>query len=208
VVAGFKAYAYDNGDFQIWNTDAEEVKIGKDTKFVMEQEFRYGENAGEFFYQHYDWGFAWAFDKRLEIASGYRLVLEKYKKKWRESDEPYVNITPKIGLFGFNLEDRNRIEYRHFRFAYDQVRYRNRFLLKYPFEFKTITIAPFCSDEIFVSSNGSGWNQNRLESGLEFGLAKYVKASVSYMQQQVRTGTSTDKWFTANVLWMKLKVAF
>ena len=43
------AGAYDNGDFQIWDTNAEDIKIGKDTKLTMEQEFRFGKNASEFF---------------------------------------------------------------------------------------------------------------------------------------------------------------
>ena len=86
----FKAYAYDDGDFQIWNSDAQDIKIGKATKFTMEQEFRWGDNASEFFYQHYDWGFAWAFDKRFELALGYRLILEKVKRKWMEEDDIYT----------------------------------------------------------------------------------------------------------------------
>jgi hypothetical protein len=202
------ANAYDKGDFQIWNTNTEDIRIGKATKFVMEEEFRYAENASEFFYQHYDWGFSWAFDKRLEIHPGYRLVLEKYRRKWRESDEPYVNITPRLDIWKLKFEDRNRIEYRHFRFANDQVRYRNKAAIKYPFEFKTITIAPFVGNEIFVSSNGSGFNQNRLESGIEFTLNKYAKASASYMQQQIRSGKSSDKWVMANVLWLKGRISF
>ena len=64
-----KAYAYDNGDFQIWNTNDEDITIGKATKLTLEEEYRYGENASELFYQHYDWGFNFAFDKRLEIQS-------------------------------------------------------------------------------------------------------------------------------------------
>ena len=205
-LVSFNLYAYQSGDFQIWNTNDQDIKIGKATKLTLEEEYRYGEAASELFYQHYDWGFAWAFDKALEIALGYRLVLEKVKHKWMEEDEPYTNITGKFDIWKFKLEDRNRIEYRHFRFASDQVRYRNRFVLKYPIDFKTITIAPFSSDEIFVSSNGTGFNQNRFESGLEFGLTKYVKCSVSYMQQQVRG--KDDKWYEANVLWLKSRITF
>lgn len=202
----FKAYAYDNGDFQIWQTDSEDIKIGKSTKFTMEQEFRFGENASEFFYQHYDWGFAWAFDKRLEIGLGYRLIYEKYKRKWREEDDPYANITAKLDVWKFKFEDRNRIEYRHFRFKEDSVRYRNRFVLKYPFDFHTIKIAPYTSDEIFVSSDGTGFNQNRFQSGLEFELTKYAKADISYMLQSIRG--KGDKWYEANVLLTKIKVSF
>jgi hypothetical protein len=204
--ASLNAYAYDNGDFQIWQTDAEDIKIGKATKLTMEQEFRFGENASEFFYQHYDWGFAWAFDKHLEIALGYRLVYDKYKHKWREEDEPYTNITAKFDIWKFKFEDRNRIEYRHFRYKEDSMRYRNRFMLKYPFSFHAIKIAPYTSDEIFVSSDGTGFNQNRFQSGLEFELTKYVKTDIAYMMQSARV--KGDKWTEANVLWAKIKVAF
>ena len=200
------AYAYNSGDFQIWNTNNQEVAIGKGTKLATEQEFRYGNNGGDIFYQHYDWGFAYAFDKLLELAFGYRLVYEKPKMKWMEEDEPYTNITAKLDIWKFKFEDRNRIEYRHFRFAPDQARYRNRFMLKYPIDFKKIIIAPYISDEIFVSSNGSGFNQNRLQTGIELGLTKYVKIDISYMSQQIRG--LNDKWNEANVLWLKSKISF
>jgi len=67
-------------------------------------------------------------------------------------------------------------------------------------------IAPYTSDEIFVSSNGRGFNQNRFQSGLEIELTKYVKFDVSYMLQSVRG--KGDKWYDANVLWLKNKIAF
>lgn len=198
--------AYEDGDFQIWNTNAQEVKIGKATKFTMEEEYRFAETATEFFYQHYDWGFAWAFDKRFELALGYRLVLERVKRKWMESDEPYTNLTWRQDIWKFKFEDRNRIEYRHFRYAEDGARYRNRAVLKYPFEFKGIKIIPYTSNEIFVSSNGRGFHQNRFQSGIELELTKYAKFDVSYMLQSIR-GTG-DKWYEANVLWLKEKISF
>jgi len=205
-VVGFNACAYQDGDFQIWNSNGQDVKIGKATKFTLEEEFRYGETATELFYQHYDWGFAWAFDEAFELALGYRLIYERYKRKWLESDEPYTNLTWKQDIWKFKFDDRNRIEYRHFRYAPDHIRYRNKFTLKYPFDFKGMKIAPYTSDEIFVSSNGRGFNQNRFQSGLEIELNKYVKFDVSYMLQSVRG--KGDKWYEANVLWLKNKIAF
>lgn len=205
-ITSLDVYAYQDGDFQIWNTNAQDIKIGKATKFTMEEEFRYAETATEFFYQHYDWGFAWAFDKRFELALGYRFVLDKYKHKWREGDEPYVNLTWKQDIWKFKFEDRNRIEYRHWRFREDQVRYRNKFALKYPFEFKGIKISPYTSDEIFISSNGTGFNNNRFQSGLEIELNKYVKFDVSYMLHS--TKIKGDKWAYSNVLWLKNKIVF
>ena len=116
------SFAYDRGDFQIWNSNAQDVKIGKGTKLTLEEEFRYGENASELFYQHYDWGFNWSFDKRLDLALGYRLVFDRIKRKLMESDEPYGVLTLKQDVWKFRLDDRNRLEYRHFRFAPDNIR--------------------------------------------------------------------------------------
>jgi hypothetical protein len=202
------ANAYQSGDFQIWNTNTQEIKIGKATKFVMEEEYRYGETATELFYQHYDFGVAWAFDKRFEIAFGDRYILEKYKHKFRQEDDVFTNLTWRQDVWKFKFEDRNRIEYRNFHYPKvpNDIRYRNRFGVKYPIEFKTIKIVPHVSDEIFVISTGRGFVQNRFQVGLEFELTKYVKFDVSYMQQQVKK--LDEKWFKANVLWLKERISF
>ena len=203
---GFKAHAYDDGDFQIWHTENQEVALGTATKLTQEEEWRFGEDASEFFYQHYEWGVVYGFDKRLDIGFNYRQIYEKYKKKWREENRPHANATVKLDIWKFRFEDRNRLEYRHFRYKDDFVRYRNRFMLKYPFEFRKIKIAPYVSDEIFIASNGRGFSENRFCSGLEFGLPKYVKADVYYMVRSMRG--AGDKWSEANVLGTRLKVSF
>ena len=205
-VVSFKAYAYDNGDFQIWHTENQEVGIGKATKLTQEEEWRFGENASELYYQHYDWGVVYGFDKRLDIGLNYRQVYEKYKQKWREENRPHVNATVKLDLWKFKFEDRNRLEYRHFRYRDDFVRYRNRLMLKYPFDFKKIKIAPYVSDEIFISSNATGFNENRFYSGLEFGLTKYLKFDIYYLLKNNRI--KSDKWSRANVLGTKIKIMF
>lgn len=200
------AYAYENGDFQIWNTDYQDIKVFKDMKLAMEQEFRFGENASELYYQHYEWGAVFGFDKMLDIAFCYRLVLEKYKHKWREEDQPNVNATLKFDLWKFKLDDRNRLEYRHFRFKEDSVRYRNKFGIKLPLDFMKIKVSPYASDEIFIASDSTGFNENRFSSGIEFGLTKYAKADVYYMFKSNRI--KDDKWNSANVLGIKCKIAF
>ena len=206
VTIGVNAYAYDNGDFQIWNTDYQNIKVAKNVKLGMEQEFRFGENASEFYYQHYEWGAIFGFDKMLDIAFCYRLVLEKYKHKWREEDQPNVNATLKFDLWKFKLADRNRIEYRHFRFKEDSVRYRNKLEIKLPIDFLKIKVSPYASDEIFVTSDSTGFNENRFSSGMEVDLTKYVKADIYYMFKSNKI--KGDKWNNANVLGTKIKIAF
>ena len=202
----FNAYAYNRGDFQIWNTDVEEVKIYKDVKFAMEQEFRFGGNASELYYQHYEWGFLFGFARMLDIYLNYRQVFEISKKKWMEEDQPNVVATIKLDIWRLKFDDRNRIEYRHFRYQPDSIRYRNRFTLKYPIYFDKITIAPYIANEIFISSNGNGYSENRFCPGLEFELTKYSKADIYYMLKSNKlTG---GKWTDANVLGTKIKISF
>lgn len=198
--------AYENGDFQIWHTDYEDIKVHKDVKLSVEQEFRFGENAAELYYQHYEWLAVFGFDKMLDLGFGYRLVLDKYKHKWREEDMPNANATLKFDIWKFKFSDRNRLEYRHFRFKNDFIRYRNKLMLKLPVDFCKITISPYSSDEIFIASDSTGFNENRFCSGVEIDLTKYAKADIYYMFKSNRV--RDHKWNSANVLGTKVKIAF
>jgi len=202
------AFGYDDGDFQIWQVDAEDINIYKNVKFSMEQEYRFGENATELYYQHYDFGFIYGFHKMLDLGFFYRMIFERYKKKWREEDMPNVNATLKFDLWKFKLEDRNRIELRYARYRYDSVRYRNKATLKLPIDFakQKMKITPYISDEIFVVSTGAGFSENRFAAGAEFELTKYVKADFYYMLKDNRT--TYKKWTSSNVLGTKIKIAF
>ncbi|MFA5147414.1 MAG: DUF2490 domain-containing protein [Candidatus Omnitrophota bacterium] len=204
--AAAEGYAYDNGDFQIWHTENQEAGIGKGTKLTQEEEWRFGEDASELYYQHYDWGVVYGFDKRLDIGFNYRQVYERYKQKWREENRPHVSATVKLDLWKFKFEDRNRLEYRHFRYKDDFIRYRNKFALKYPIDLKKIKITPYISDEIFIVSNSAGFNENRFYAGMELGLAKYLKFDVYYLLRENRI--RADKWSSSNILGTKLKIAF
>lgn len=202
-----KVYAYDNGDFQIWNTDVEEFKVNKDSKVAFEEEFRWGKNVSEFYYQHYDVGYFYNLEKWLNIGGGYRQVYELVKGKFKPENEPYVTATLLWDLEGFKFEDRNRMEYRNFDYKDDSWRYRNKVTLKLPWKFTKIDIQPYLSDEIFIVFGGvpGDLNQNRFSSGLSMNLTKNLKAEIYYMLQSTR---SSSKWVDANVLGTKLKIAF
>jgi hypothetical protein len=201
-----KVYAYDDGDFQVWNTDVEEVKINKDSKLAFEEEFRWGDNANEFYYHHYDVGLFYNIEKWLNIGGGYRHVYELKKGKFKLENEPYLTATLLWDLKGFRIEDRSRMEYREFDYQDDSWRYRNKVTVKLPWKFTRIEIQPYLSDEIFVSFNGtSELNQNRFSSGLAMDLTKNLKAEIYYMLQSSK---SSGKWRDINVLGTKLKITF
>lgn len=201
-----RVYAYDDGDFQIWNTDVEEFKINKNLKVAFEEEFRWADNAHEFYYHHYDAGLSYTLSKYWNIAGGYRQIYELAKGKFKIENEPYIAATLLLTGGAFTFESRNRMEYRHFDYKADSGRYRNKFTLKYTLKLLKIEIQSFLSDEVFFGFGGtSQFNQNRLSSGFGVGLTKNIKAEVYYM---LVTAKSSGRWVDSNVLGTKLKFAF
>jgi len=204
-IAAGQSYAYDDGDFQIWHTENQEFKISKDFKTTLEEEFRWGDDASDFYYHHYDGGVVWGVNKYLDLGLNYRQVYEKKKNKFKEENRPHGNATLKWELEGFKFEDRNRIEYRHFDYQDDSWRYRNKLTIKFPWKFTKIEIQPFLADEVFVDLNDNGFSRNRFYSGLGMNFTKNIKAEVYYMLQSSK---SSGKWTNANVFGTKLKIAF
>lgn len=201
-----RAHAYDDHDFQVWNTDVEEVKINKDTKAALEEEFRWGENAKEFYYHHYDIGFTRSLKKYLSVGGGYRHVLELKKGRFKIENEPYITATFFWDMAGFKFDSRNRFEYRHFAYQADSGRYRNKVTVRSPWSFTGLKIQPFMSDEVFFSFGGSNqFNQNRLSCGLGINLAKNIKGELYYMLQSSK---GSKGWTDINVLGTKIKVSF
>jgi len=207
LVSGGALHAYDDGDFQVWNTDIEEVKIGKSLKIALEEEFRWGDNAREFFYHHYDAGVSYLVNKFLGVGGGYRRIYELRKGKFEPENEPYITATLYGAIRGLALESRSRMEYRNFNYKPDSWRYRNKFSIKLPWKFSRFELQPYFADEIFVSfaSGTNQFNQNRLSSGILFKLTSSIKAEIYYMLNSIK---NSGKWTDANVLGTKFKITF
>lgn len=199
-------YAYKDGDFQVWNTDIEEFKVDKDAKIVLEEEFRWGGSAKEFYYQHYDLGFFYSLQKHLVLGGGYRHVLSKSKGKFLVENEPYISAILLWDFEGFKFDDRSRLEYNHFDYKDDNWRYRNKLTVKFPWKFTKFEIQPYLADEIFILFDDSQrLNQNRFFSGIGMVITKNLKGEIYYMLQSLK---NSSQWTTANVLGAKLKLTF
>lgn len=211
LIIGFQiancAHAYDNHDFQVWNTDSEEVKLNKFSKLVFEQEFRWADNASEFYYQHYDQGYVYFFNQYFNFGGGLRYIKEKKVDKFRDETEPYFMAFGYWNPAGFNLSDRIRIEYRYYDYQVSSWRFRNKLDIKFPWKFTKFQIQPMVSDEIFFRFNGIDLNENRLYAGFAFILTKNLKGEFCYLFRTTKNpGICT--WKDTNVLSAKLKLAF
>lgn len=205
----FRAYSFDKGDFQVWNTNVEEKKIDDKTKISMEEEFRYGNNASELFYQHYDIGFNYEISKSLSLKLSYRYILNEKNNKFQVENQPNVNLTYKWDFLGCNMSNRSRLEYRIFDYQTDSWRYRDKITAKLPWKLTRYDIQPYLADEIFVSSIGASINNNRFYSGLTFKATKNFSGDMYYMRQNTRTvGKTKTTWSFVNVLGIKLKIDF
>lgn len=205
---GVNAYAYQEGDFQIWHTEAQDIAIVKGAKAAFEQEFRYWNDASELHYQHYDFGLVLSPNKHFDLGLFYRQIYERRKTagKFLPEECPNINATIKYSFWGFDLEDRNRFEYRIFDYQDSNCRYRNKVTLKLPWSFTPWKIRPYFADEIFVRIDDSViFNQNRFTAGIGMEFWKNIKGEAYYLLKSDRGRT---KWTDANVLGLKLKVSF
>lgn len=200
-----KIYAYDDGDFQIWNTDTEEFIINKSTKITLEEEFQWADNANDFSYHHYDAGFVYSLNSYLDVGANYRQVFEKKKGKFKPENRPHLNAALKYEIFGFKLGDRNRVEYRNFDYQSDIWRYRNKFSIKFPWSVTAFKIQPYLADEIFVGLEDGGLNRNRFYAGFGLNIVKNIKGEIYYLLQRSK---GSGQWTDTNVLGIKLKTAF
>ena len=205
--AAGRAYGYQDGDFQIWHTEVQDAKLKEGTKLTVEEEFRYGKDASELYYQHYDVGLSYDFNKYLTTSINYRQIYEGEKGKMRPEYQPHLDITPKYELYGFALEDRNRIELKLYDDNRDNfVEYRNRLLVKAPWKFTPIGIQPYVSDEIFINMDHDVvFRRNRFATGVTFDLIKGVKGDIYYMLQSTK---KSGIWTDANILGLKGRIAF
>lgn len=200
-----KVCAYQDGDFQIWHTEGQEFKVTKGWKIPLEEEFRYGNDASELYYHHYDIGLAYDVNKNLNVSVHYRQIYEGEKGKFKPEYRPYIDAIPKLDIWLFKFEDRNRLEYRLFDYKDDFLEYRNRLMVKVPLKIKQFEFTPYVSDEIFSDLRNVSLTRNRLAGGITLNLTKNIKPEVYYMLQSSK---KLGRWTQANILGLKLKIEF
>ncbi len=201
--AAVPAFALEDGDFQLWNTEVIEAKLNDSFKVKVEEELRFGEDVSILYYRHTDGGVTWKVTDGLDLGVNYRQLYEKKKNKWKEENRPHINGTVKREWLGFKFKDRNRFEYRIKKGGDDTTRYRNKATVLFPLKWTKLDIQPYVADEIFVDFEGEKLNRNRLYAGFNAKLFKHFKTDIFYLWQ---TTKKNSKWINYNILSLKLKL--
>jgi len=201
------AYSWDDGDNQYWNTESASWKLGDNWKASIEEEFRFGDNSSNFYYQHSDLGIVWSgLAEWINLGLNYRHIFEEKNSKWRVENRPHLNATVKWKLFDIDFSNRGRLEIRNREKAEDFLRYRNKFTIKSPFKLTKFKIQPYVADEIFYDFDQETLNKNRFYAGIVFKIFDNLKGDVFYLLE--RSENSSNKWYDYNVLGTKLKFVF
>ena len=200
------SYAFDDNDYQYWNTECVSWSLKKDWKMQFEQEFRLGDNGSNLYYEHSDIGVAYSgAAKWLELAVNYRHILEEKKSKWKEENMPHMSATLKWKMFDFSLSNKMKFEYKNRQDAEDYWRYTNKLTITPPCKFTRKEIQPYVADEIYYDFDKQSLNVNRLYGGLTFKLFKNVGFDIYYLWQASK---QSKKWSDLNILGTKLKITF
>ena len=199
------AFAYDNGDWQYWNTASVETSLNKHVKIKVAEEERFGGNWSELYYIHTEGFIMCKILDWFSVNTNFRWILQKQNKEWKNEYQPNIEGTFKADLWNFTVEDRNRIEYRIREDADDGWRYRNKASLVFPALWKKIDLRPYVSDEVFADFIAGKLNKNRFYLGVRAKLMKHLKAEIYYMWQ---ASLSKGDWTNDNVFGTKVRLDF
>jgi len=204
LLSSYRCYAFDDGDFQYWNTESIEAKFNKDWKIKVAEEFRFGDNAGSFYYNHIDAGLSYLLNEQIKLTVNYRQIFQKKDNKWNPEYRPHINGTVKAKWNGLVFKDRNRFEYRIKESADNLWRYRNKLSINLPFKWTKLNIQPYIADEIFYDFNENRLSRNRAYAGFKILFLENLKGEIYYMYQL----TKSSNWKGCDILGTSLKVVF
>ena len=155
------------------------------------------------------------YNDTVDFGLGYqRIVGHTNNDDSTNENRPYVNATVRGKLFDIDSSDRFMIEYRDFADKSDYWRFRNKITLNSPFEdldtrdirlLNRERFKPYIADEVFFSSNGQGFSQNRVYLGIQLKIMKNIGANLYYMLQTLK---KDDQWQNNNIIGFDLTFSF
>ena len=205
------SFAVKNTDeaFGVWNTYDIEKKMNDKIKMKVGEELRFKEGWG-INYMETHLGLDYLHHKYLAVGADYQEIRSSRKvgKKaiWSWDNVPRIYAAPQAKIYGFDLSDRNMLE---FHFKEDQentVRYRNLVTLVAPYRWTRFKFQPYSANEIFVESNRNGFVEDRFFNGFKFHLWDHLYGSIYYLRRFEKN--SIGKWTDTNIFGTNIKYSF
>ena len=193
------------GDWQYWNNTSIEGTLSPKARVELEQDFRFGDDFSNFYREHTQILFGYKIFDWLEVAPAYHQAFDEKDGEFHPEQRPQIDLTGKWTIHGWEVIERNRLEYRDKFEKENTIRYRNQLKLKFPISWTQWKIRPYIAEEPFFESEGAGFNSNRASVGLEVKLAEHVKTDLYFLW---RTTDSGEEWIDNYIFGSKLKLSF
>ncbi len=200
-------FGWSDEGFQWWPAVGISHKINDNWRFDFEQEERLGDDGGNMYYEHSDFGFVYSgLAQWIDLGFNYRQIYQKDgADHYKYENRPHLNATFKGKLFGWDVSDRSRIEYRDMETTKDSWRYRNKIAVKFPIELTDLKLQPYIANDAFINLDPEDFTKNRFYTGFTFKLTKNIRADIYHMWQATKT---TSEWEDIYVLGTKLTFIF
>jgi len=175
-------------DSQIWPDTTVTIKLHHHFSLSLFGTIRLGREDSALISQQAGIGLARAFGKHFSAGVSYRYI-ENEPTPTRSSTEHriFAEVTSRTPLkLGFNVSDRNRIEWRNINEAVSW-RYRNRLQFERPvnlaFHGHERKVTPYVAGESQYDTRYRTWNRNQLYVGARLPLTTHVTFDGFYMKQ-------------------------
>jgi len=184
----------DDGKFEYWSQIGVCAEVNKDWEFELEAELKYGDDASQLYCQNVDFGFVYTgLAEWVDLSFMYKREYETDGEgRWRPENRPHLDVTFKSPLFGFDVSDRSRFEYRDLDAEEDVWRYRNMIKVKLPMEFTKFKLRPYVAEEPFIDFNKGEYNKNRFYLGLYYELSDKIGGALFYLWEARKSGGSWE----------------
>lgn len=203
LVFRFASIAKADADWEYWSHYKVVGSINDNLDFKVNAGPRYNENFSNHYFTYFEIGVDWKFKDRFILSPYYRHINKKEKSDWKVEYRPNLNAAFKWKLLGLNFTNRNRLEYR---IKEDKkfFQYRNKLTVKPP-KFTQFKIQPYVAEELFYDFDANELSNNRIYTGVDFKVAKNLKAGIDYMLESRKR---KERCTNVNVLETSLKYNF
>jgi len=92
-----KSFSFDDGDFQYWSTVSVSKKLADNWRLSLEEEARWGNNAGNPYYNHADLGVTYSgLASWVDVGLNYRHIHEEKSDDWKVENRLHSTMSLNI----------------------------------------------------------------------------------------------------------------
>ncbi|MDF7823182.1 DUF2490 domain-containing protein [Pontiellaceae bacterium B12227] len=191
------------GDWGYAQVNFIKVSLADKWSILSRSQITFRDDFSELYFWYADAGLAYSFAPAWRAELAFRHAEWDFGGGWLQEERPMLNLDWFGNVKGVKLNNRARVEYRHYTWRKDDWRFRNRFRAEFPW--KLAGISPFIEEELFYGYNRGAIEMNWLSAGVQYKPAKRVKLKVGYRWIAIRAG---NEWENRNQLVTGLALFF